>query len=145
MVPAAAQRFRDRAAKGVGTVVSLHRDYGIVSKGFARHGDDPSPAAAQSALQRRQYVEHEVATGRHRVEQVTEGCGEVPVANPGDGAAASADDLGQEIVARDYGGLVESGAGVEDGGIGQAASGASGQTGVTGANGGNYVAPAAPG
>src|SRR5271156_6470301 len=57
MVPAAAQRVRDRAAKSIGTVILLHRDDSVVGKGFACHAHKPNPAAAQSALHRRQYVE----------------------------------------------------------------------------------------
>src|ERR1700743_899852 len=72
------------------------------------------PAGPWEPLQRRHYGDQEIATGRHRVEHVAEGGSEVPVAKPGLGGAAGADDLGDEVVAPTRGGLVESAAGVED-------------------------------
>src|SRR5271163_1791129 len=123
MVPAAAQRVRDRAAKSIGTVILLHRDDSVVGKGFARHGDKPNPAAAQSALHRRQYVEQEVGAGGARVEHVAEDTGEVEIAaKTGRGGAVGADDQGEvegaersSSISPGYG-LVESAAGVGDGG-----------------------------
>ena len=39
MVPAAAQRLRDRAAKSIGAAIVPHRDDSVVGKGFAWHGN----------------------------------------------------------------------------------------------------------
>ena len=69
MVPAAAQRFRDRAARGVGTAAGLHRDDGVVRKRLTIHED----LFNRSALQRRQYVEQEVAAGGVRVGAIADG------------------------------------------------------------------------
>jgi hypothetical protein len=63
MVPAAAQRFRDRAASGVGTAAWLHRDDGVVRKRVTIHEEPFNRSAIESALQRRHYVEQKVAAG----------------------------------------------------------------------------------